>query len=108
MKEEPHLPCEYTNLVGIFTGYRPGGGGSNRRERGTGKELSTWPSKPDSTEPEIEPDIPGQHKQELWCAVKKHRKLFQDTPGRTNLTHIQIETGNAAPIHFPSYQEPKA
>ena len=74
----------------------------------TGEELSTWPSEPDSTEPEIEPDLSEQQKQELWCAVKKHRKLFQDTPGRTNLTQIWIETGNAAPIHLPPYRLPKA
>ena len=39
--------------------------------------------------------------------MKKYRKLFQDTPGGTNLTQIRIETGNAAPIHLPPYQLPK-
>ena len=77
-------------------------------EKVTGEELSTWPSEPDSTEPEIEPDLSEQQKQELWCAVKKHRKLFQDTPGRTNLTQIWIETGDTAPIHLPPYRLPKA
>ena len=77
-------------------------------EKVTGEELSTWPSEPDSTEPEIEPDLSEQQKQELWCAVKKHRKLFQDTPGRTNLTQIRIETGDAVPIHLPPYRLPKA
>ena len=77
-------------------------------ERVTSEELSTWPSEPDSTEPEIEPDLSEQQKQELQCAVKKHRKLFQDTPGRTNLTQIQIEIGDAAPIHLPPYRLSKA
>ena len=80
-------------------------------ERVTGEELSTWPSESNSTEPEIEPeiepDLSEQQKQELWCAVKKHRKLFQDTPGRTNLTQTRIEMGDAAPIHLPQYQLPK-
>ena len=71
------------------------------------EELSTWPSEPDSTEPEIEQDLSEQQKQELWCAVKKHRKLFQDTPVRTNLTQIRIETGDAAPIHLPHIGYPR-
>ena len=77
-------------------------------ERVTGEEFSIYPSEPDSTEPEIKPDLPEQQKQELWCAVKKHRKLFQDTPGRTNLTQIRIEMGDVAPIHLPPYRLPKA
>ena len=77
-------------------------------ERVTGEELSTWPSEPDGTEPEIELDLSEQQKQESWCAVKRHRKLFQDTPGRTNLTQIRIEMGDAAPIHLPPYRLPKA
>ena len=52
------------------------------------------------------PDLSEQQKQELWCAVKKHRNLFQDTPGRTN--QIRIETDDAAPIHLPPYRLPKA
>ena len=77
------------------------------KEGVTGKELSTWLSEPDSTEPEIEPDLSEQQNQELQCAVKKHRKLFQDTPGRTNLSKIRIEMGDAAPIHLPPYWLPK-
>ena len=77
-------------------------------EKVTGEELSTWPNEPDSTELEIESDLSEQQKQELWCAVKQHRKLFQDTPDGTNLTQIRIKTGDAAPIHFPPYQLPKA
>ena len=70
----------------------------------TGEELSNWPTEPDSTEPEIEPDLSEQQKQELWCAVKKHRMLFQDTPGRTNLIKIWIEMDDAALIHLPPYR----
>ena len=33
-------------------------------ERVTGEELSTWPSEPDSTEPEIELDLSQEQKQE--------------------------------------------
>ena len=77
-------------------------------ERETGEELSTWPSELDCTELEIGSDLSEQQKQELWCAVKKHRKLFQDTLGRTNLTQIRIETGDAAPVHFPLYRLHKA
>ena len=105
MKEEPHLPCEYARQVGVSDGCLPGGGGSNGRE--SNRQSLYLASEPDSTEPKIEPDLSEQAKQELWCAVKKHRKLFQDTPGRTNLTQIRIETGNAAPIHFPPYRLPK-
>ena len=79
-----------------------------KEETITGKELSTWPSEPDSTEPEIGPDLSEQQKLELWYTVKKHRRLFQDSPGRTNPTQIRIERGNAAPIHLSPYRLPKA
>ena len=44
----------------------------------------------------------------MVCTVKKHRKLFHDTPGKTNLTQIRIEMGDVGPIHFPPYQLRKA
>ena len=102
MKEEPHFLCEYASQVGVSDGCLPGVEEATE-ERVTGEELSTWPSEPDS-----KPDLSEQQKQELWCAVKKHRKLFQDTSGRTNLTQIRIKMGDAGPIHLPPYRLPKA
>ena len=56
----------------------------------------------------IEENLSPKQKEQLITLLNGFTNVFSDKPGRTNLTKIHIETGDAKPIRVKPYRIPEA
>ena len=74
---------------------------------GTADDIVTWT---DGAEGDIiiNPDLSVQQQADFQNIISRFKTVFQDEPGRTETTSIEIVTGDASPVHLPPYRLPKS
>lgn len=66
-------------------------------------DVPTWSPTTAPGETNISSDLSQERANEMARVMEKHNKIMSNVPGRTSLTSISIDTGDAVPIHteFP-------
>ena len=72
------------------------------------EEITTWNDQPTNHLPHINEELPQKQHDELSRLLEAHGQAFQDQPGRTTITAIDIDTGDVKPISSPPYRLPQA
>ena len=74
---------------------------------GTADDIVTWTNGAEG-DVIINPDLSVQQQADIQNIISRFKTVFQDEPGRTETTSIEIVTGDASPVHLPPYQLPKS
>ena len=74
---------------------------------GTADDIVTWTNGAEG-DVIINADLSVQQQADIQNIISRFKTVFQDEPGRTETTSIEIVTGDASPVHLPPYQLPKS